>query len=105
MEDGEQNRHHACRPMNLPKRAEGYTQQICEKAEVRTGEHWDQVDYWEGPGSKTGLGDGGGSEAEVLEAEGTYIPYDIGQLHQNTGSTPRAQEPMSMKNIAVDQVL
>jgi hypothetical protein len=51
------------------------------------------------------LGDGGGSEAEVLEAEGTYIPYDIDQLHQNTGSTPQAQELMSMKNIAVDQVL
>jgi hypothetical protein len=85
MEDGEQNRHHACRPMNLPKRAEGYTQQICENAEVRTGEQWDQVDDGEGPGSKAGLRDGRSPETEAK-----YVPCDINQLHQDTGSTPRA---------------
>jgi hypothetical protein len=41
VDDREQSRHHAGRPMNLPNRAKSYPKQIGERTEVRTRKQWD----------------------------------------------------------------
>jgi len=100
VEQQERERHRTGRTVDAAVRVQTKAQHVGQEAQVGTGEEGDHVGQRQVPGSKTSFRQCGNSKGQTKS-----VDRDIGQLDEDTASTPRTQKSMTAKKVWISEVL